>query len=119
MGVDAETVSPQARRTMEVLHAIGQAVERYYGSADAYPRADSIDELARLLEPRHLESVPRVDGWGHELVVWSDEGMLEIRSLGSDGEVEETPAWGARSDEAADVIYADGGFAQWPEGTLP
>ena len=62
------------------------------------------------------------DGWGHTILVWSDGETYRIVSPGKDGEVErdwtgEIDDGGATSIFTADIVFGDGVFLAWPEGT--
>lgn len=51
--------------TIKRMQAIGTAVEAYMEDHGTAPEVFSIDELARLLEPRYMEKCPNKDAWGN------------------------------------------------------
>ena len=51
--------------TIKRMQAIGTAVETYMEDHGTAPEVFSIDELARLLEPRYMEKCPKKDAWGN------------------------------------------------------
>jgi type II secretory pathway pseudopilin PulG len=76
-------------------------------------------ELERALVPRYVKSVPRYDGWEHELDVRISANTYVVRSLGSDGRAETdryTPNKTTFRFED-DVVFSEGTFIQYPEGT--
>jgi len=103
------------KRTMADLRSIGTAVEEYSVDHDAYPVANDLDELSRLIAPRYIRAVPRTDGWGRPFLVHADGESYTLVSPGKDGLVSGCEG-GATSTFASDVCFADGEFTQWPEG---
>jgi general secretion pathway protein G len=58
----------RAKRTIADVRAIGQALEAYATDHQRYPDAQSLEELAGVLEPKYMKKVPRTDGWGNDLI---------------------------------------------------
>lgn len=80
-----------------------------------------IDWLTEAVTPMYLSTLPRADGWGHALIFWSDGASYVIVSPGKDAEPERD--WAAGDSPrgpsmsfAADIVFANGEFVQWPEG---
>jgi type II secretory pathway pseudopilin PulG len=59
---------------------------------------------------------PRRDGWGHPFRIELAKGRARITSAGRDGLFQRHPAGGPTKSLDDDIIYADGGFVQFPEG---
>ncbi|GEM_PF-786184 len=119
------------RRTMADMRAAAAAVEAYAVDNGAYPDARTIDELASLLEPAYIRTMPRTDGWGHPLKYESwlegedDEAptLYALGSAGKDGAWEradliDTPEGRTRGPDA-DIVLVNGAFVQWPQGPHP
>ncbi|MFN7973490.1 MAG: type II secretion system protein GspG [Acidobacteriota bacterium] len=111
------------KRTMANMRAVGGAVDAFKKDTGSLPRAASIDELARALEPKYGSSVPSMDGWGrpirYEVI---DDGTYgyAISSAGKDGTWSQPrpvpPLRDLTRYFACDIVYADGAFCQSPEG---
>ncbi|HVS15714.1 MAG TPA: hypothetical protein VMV46_17455 [Thermoanaerobaculia bacterium] len=80
----------------------------------------SPEELERTLAPRHLRSLPRLDGWGRPLELrgaLEDSPRLVIRSAGSDGIYsgdEYAPGLLQAGSFEGDLVWADGRFVRQP-----
>lgn len=92
----------------------------------------TLDVLASALEPIYIRSLPRLDGWEHPYLVWSDTKTYFILSGGADGvldrdylaSVDPTAALAkdssATTDPTADIVFSDGQFVRWPmDGERP
>jgi len=120
----------QQKRTMADLRTLGTSVEAYKADNDAYPNASSIDALVPMLSPKYIQTAPTTDGWTHPLMYFcykQEAGRCLGYVLGSggrDGMFEhseprlyvESPA-GATTNFNCDLIFADGQFIEYPEGT--
>lgn len=121
----------QQKRTMADMRTIGASLEAYKSdNNDSYPNASSIEALAPLLSPKYIGTLPKTDGWAHPLMYFcykQEEGRCAGYVLGSggrDGMFEhseprayvDSPA-GATSHYDCDLIFADGQFIEYPEGT--
>ena len=77
------------------------------------------------LEPIYIRTMPESDAWGRPFLYWSDTSFYYIVSTGADGLLDmeyptRMPAElgvGATTEPAADIVFANGQFVQWPEGT--
>ena len=63
---DLHDVGPSHWSAEHIL-GVATAVEAYAHDYHRYPQADSIDALARQLEPTYAIKMPREDGWGYPL----------------------------------------------------
>jgi len=79
----------------------------------------STNELARVLEPKYVRTLPRKDGWGNAFqFTIGDQGQTYvIRSFGSDGKPDRVLnlASGVTKTFADDIVYANGSFVRYPE----
>jgi hypothetical protein len=71
-----------------------------------------------LLAPTYIAQPPLRDGWGRFLVYSVDNGRSQynIRSNGRDGQTTGVNC-GTTTDFNDDILYTNGTFVQWPEGT--
>ncbi|HVT16486.1 MAG TPA: hypothetical protein VHQ90_09970 [Thermoanaerobaculia bacterium] len=86
----------------------------------------SYDDLATLLVPKYLRSLPRNDPWGHPYEYRLNTRNLEatqimaVRSAGADGSFSgDSYEVGAFSptDHDHDLVWSDGYFVAWPEAS--
>jgi general secretion pathway protein G len=108
------------KRTMADLRAMGEAVEAYAVDATIYPVASDLGALKPAIFPTYIKVWAGADAWANALVYQpsSTPGRgYTLRSTGKDGIVESSPAGGSVGDFDCDIIFTDGQFVQWPEGT--
>jgi len=112
------------KRTMADLRTIGTAMESFFIDNNRYPVTDgwqSAETLIESLQPAYVRALPLKDGWGHEFHVRSDGESYVLVSAGKDGELDRD--WTELSDSGAttqfnsDIVFSDGQFVAWPEGT--
>jgi type II secretory pathway pseudopilin PulG len=80
----------------------------------------SYADLSRALAPAYIRTLPRFDGWGTELDVRvnGDQSLYALRSAGSDRSFELRPYTpGAVRDFESDIVFSNGNFLQYPEGS--
>ncbi|HKR65373.1 MAG TPA: type II secretion system protein GspG [Thermoanaerobaculia bacterium] len=111
------------KRTVADIRLIGTVVESYAVDNNAYPRAESMDELKPLIEPKYTAHLPKLDGWGNELRYRCTDNECKgyaISSSGADRIFEHVTAGeyegGATSNFNSDIVWVDGKFVQYPEG---
>jgi Type II secretion system (T2SS), protein G len=84
----------------------------------------SYDDLATLLVPRYIQSLPRNDPWGHPYEYrlntqnLAATQIMAVRSAGADGKFSgDSYEVGAFSpaDRDHDLVWSDGYFVAWPE----
>ncbi len=133
------------KRTMADMHAIATGWESRATDVNRYNAAGALSilalcstdlthtEVSSALVPTYIKIVPRVDGWGNPLrfrsqfawgatqasndyVMWSAGRNGD--STGSAG-FDATPSspGGATTSFNDDIIYSNGVFVQYPEGT--
>jgi len=118
------------RPTMADMRSIATAIESYAIDHDAYPCPRPglvpLSEVSELLEPVYIRDLPLQDGWGHPFLFSCSAEGYGIVSLGADGRpganygalgpgLAGMPAgmWSADPD----IVFVDGQFVAWPEGT--
>ena len=118
------------KRTMSDMRALATAVEAYAVDNNNYPTATCNAGLFTTtgtqlttasftdLTPTYIAQPPMRDGWSNFMIygvsVTTDKYM--IRSYGRDNAAS-TIVCGTTTNFNDDIIYADGTFVQWPEGT--
>jgi len=120
------------KRTMSDMRALATAVEAYAVDNNVYPAATcnggiftngTYNTLSTgsftNLTPTYIAQPPKTDGWGRYMAYALDASSnnYAIRSSGRDGAVNGTVNCGTTTNFNDDIIYADGTFVQWPEGT--
>lgn len=121
------TQRSKQKRSMADIRAIATAIETYGVEHNRYPEVANIDELAPLLEPKYIQRLPRVDGWGHAFVYRArcDNGSCSsytVASPGKDGTLEQPLSdyddqFTATTTFDDDIVFRDGSFVRAPEGS--
>ena len=101
------------RRTMRDMRLIAAGIEGYAFKSGQYPTAGS----RRALEGVLAFSLPERDGWGTEFVVQSAVSGYLILSPGMDGAVDEPQPSGPTTSLSSDIIFKNGQFVAYPEGS--
>jgi type II secretion system protein G len=119
------------KRTMSDMRSLATAVEAYAVDNNLYPAAacnpgiftsGTENQLATNsftnLTPTYIAQPPKTDGWGRFMYYALGTGSNDyrIRSYGRDGSASAVNC-GTTTNFNDDIIYADGTFIQWPEGT--
>ena len=119
------------KRTMSDMRALATAVEAYAVDNNTYPAATcnaglftggTYNTLSTgsftNLTPTYIAQPPKTDGWGRYMAyaLGNSSNDYSIRSTGRDGNVGSVTC-GTTTNFNDDIIYADGTFLQWPEGT--
>ena len=119
------------KRTMSDMRSLATAVEAYAVDNNVYPTAATCGgglyttigtqvgtASFTLLSPTYIAQPPVNDGWGHFLYYGSGLNGTAY-NIASGGRDNATAAafCGTTTDFNADIIYSNGTFIQWPEGT--
>jgi type II secretion system protein G len=119
------------KRTMSDMRALATAVEAYAVDNNNYPAAacnaglyttGTENALATNsftnLTPTYIAQPPKTDGWGRfmKYSLATDSSHYRIRSSGRDN-TDAAFVCGTTTNFNDDIVYADGTFLQWPEGT--
>jgi type II secretion system protein G len=110
------------KRTMADMRSVGTAVEAYAVDNNQYPAAASnVSLIASQVEPRYIKKMPTIDAWGTQYdYISSPSGAPQtytISSYGKNGVSEGTPIFGATTDFNNDIVFSQGSFVQFPEGS--
>ncbi|MFQ5719394.1 MAG: type II secretion system protein GspG [Acidobacteriota bacterium] len=114
------------KRTMADLRTMGTAVEQYEIDNSFYPVEAAETDVAgstflALVQPIYIRQLPTLDGWRFAMRYTSSAVAYTIGSRGKDGasggSLTLTGTGGPMSDFDCDIVFADGSFIQWPEGT--
>ena len=109
------------KRTMADMRAIGTAVESYAVDNNQYPAGGSpVSTIASVLEPRYIAQLVTTDAWqgaiDYEASPAATPQVYSIESYGKDGSNQAT-ATGTTTDFNNDIIFSQGLFVQYPEGS--
>jgi len=118
------------KRTMSDMRALATAIEAYAVDNNVYPNASCAGGLYTdvgtqvttasftALTPTYIAQPPKTDGWGRFLLYGVDtpHNNYNIQSYGRDGSAGSIFC-GTTTDFNDDILYADGTFVQWPEGS--
>ena len=117
------------KRTMSDMRSLATAIEAYAVDNNAYPNAScpsgALTSHAAVgtnsfsnLSPTYIGQPPIVDGWGTFFEYGNNTNAYDIWSLGRNKAVDGlTATCGTTTDFNADIVYGNGSFIQWPEGT--
>ena len=109
------------KRTMADMRSIGTAIESYAVDNNFYPKGMSNANGAAIsahVSPIYMKTVPNTDGWQN---VWDADStntgsQYTITSSAKDG-AQGTNTGGTTTDFNSDIVFANGQFFQWPQGT--
>ena len=107
------------KRSMMDMRSICTAIEAYSTDMASYPKGiASWAAIEPLLNPYFIEHPPNVDGWnnGWETSTTASGSDYTHVSLGKDGIPSGRPG-GMTTDFNCDIVYVNGAFFQWPQGT--
>ena len=123
------------KRTMSDMRALATAIEAYAVDNNNYPVAganncnpgiytsDNENSLATNsftnLTPTYIANPPKIDGWGRFMLyaLAAPPSQYRVRSMGREGAVDSGIQCGTTTNFNDDIIYSNGTFIQWPEGT--
>jgi hypothetical protein len=116
---------------MSDMRALATAIESYAVDNNVYPAATCATGLWTTttvtlatnsftnLSPTYIAQPPKFDGWSAFLLYGSDAPPGEnyaIKSFGRD-KASTTITCGTTTNFNDDIVYSNGTFVQWPEGT--
>ena len=107
------------KRSMADLRSIAEATEAYHIDQGTYPKGvPDWATLETFVSPFFIKAPPTSDGWNHIWTVAIDGAgaSYTLVSLGKDG----TPSsWtgGMTGSFNCDIVFSNGQFFQWPQGT--
>ena len=118
------------KRTMGDMRSLATAIEAYAVDNNEYPTASCAEGLMTtqgatlttgsftLLTPTYIAQAPKQDGWG-QFMEYFRSSPGDAYNLWSGGRDKTFVAatCGTTTDFNDDIIYSNGTFLQWPEGT--
>ena len=110
------------KRTMADMRAIGTAVEAFAVDNNRYPDDSSdVSTITDDVEPRYIKKLPTEDAWGASFqYVSSPNTTAQVYTIASNGKNttgESTLFRGATTNFNNDIIFSQGSFVQYPEGS--
>ena len=118
------------KRSMSDMRSLATAIEAYAVDNNLYPPAACAGGLFTQLgsaltagsftrlTPTYIAQPPKQDGWGRffRYRLNGARTSYNVRSFGRDGG-SDSIACGTTTDFNDDILYSNGTFLQWPEGT--
>jgi general secretion pathway protein G len=117
------------KRTMSDIRTMATAVEAYAVDNNVYPSGDCTGKFTAIdavldsdslsvLAPTYIANPVRVDGWGNFMLYETDTPNQQygFRSKGRDN-TPTTFTCLTTTNFNDDIVYSNGGFINWPEGT--
>jgi general secretion pathway protein G len=119
------------KRTMSDIRTMATAVEAYAVDNNVYPAGDCAGKYTdvavgnvmtstslSVLAPTYIANPVRTDGWGHfmEYNTPDDNQQYAFRSRGRDN-TDTGYTCITTTNFNDDIVYSNGGFINWPEGT--
>ena len=109
------------KRTMADMRSIGTAIESYAVDNNFYPKGMSNAGAAAIsgfVSPIYMKTVPTTDGWQN---AWdcdstANGAQYTITSVAKDA-APGTNNGSTTLDFNCDIVFANGQFYQWPQGT--
>jgi general secretion pathway protein G len=110
------------KRTMADMRSIGTAVEAYAVDNNFYPDDSSdVTSITGAVEPRYIKKLPTEDAWGSAFQYVSSPDnsaqVYTISSPGKDGKDDGNLFRGATTNFNNDIVFSQGSFVQFPEGS--
>ena len=107
------------KRTMADVRSIGTAIESYAVDNNRYVKGLTAANAAGYLTPIYMKTLPGTDGWQNAWVMASDTNgtTYTVTSWTKDGITDGTATGGMTTDFNCDIVFRDGQFFRWPQGT--
>jgi general secretion pathway protein G len=105
------------KRTMADMRSIGTAVESYAVDNNFYPKTGTTLPTSDI-SPIYIKTVPATDGWNNNWVYATDTlgSQYTIESITKDA-TNNSDSGGMTNSFNCDIVFANGQFWQWPQGT--
>ncbi|MEK7798347.1 MAG: prepilin-type N-terminal cleavage/methylation domain-containing protein [Acidobacteriota bacterium] len=109
------------KRTMADMRSLGTSIESYAVDNNFYPKGMASVAAAGVsthVAPIYIKTVPTTDGWNNAWDIDSTAtgSQYTITSPAKDG-TQGTQTGGQTGDFNCDILFANGQFFQWPQGT--
>lgn len=115
------TERSKQKRTLADIRTVSTALRAYAEEKGSYPTG-SIGDLQGALVPAYASTLPRLDGWSHELRYQAQENGYAIGSAGKDGTFDQGSLFdythGTTDNFDCDIVFANGAFVQYPQGAV-
>jgi len=125
------TLTTQQRETMVAIRQAAMSMEKYAIINNSYPGRTAglinVEVLRQLLPRKESKRLRLLDGWGNQILFWSDGSDYVLVSLGSDGKkdavrtsfgasknMSELLCEGASDEGMKDIVFSDGQFCSYP-----
>ena len=112
-----------ARRTMSDMRSVGTAIESYQVDNGFPPEQGSsgnVDGIRWHLQPTYIRTLPTMDAWKNPFQYVGGPSKNDnywVRSYGKDGKYDGNTTEGSTRSFDNDIVYSNGQFIIWPEGT--
>lgn len=108
------------KTTMMDLKTLGAAIESYMTDLYFAPKVESVEELAKLLEPYYIKTAPLEDGFGYPFHYQADKDLYSLGSGGRGGQFDgfdQTGYYIIQTIEgfSKDIIFSNGAFVFSPK----
>ena len=109
------------KRTMADMRSVGTAVEAYAVDNNAYPAGGSaVTAIASKVEPKFIKKLPTTDAWQRAFDYVSSPSTAPqeytIEAYGKNG-ADEGIYRGQTADFNNDIIFSQGSFVEYAEGS--
>jgi general secretion pathway protein G len=121
------------KRSMSDMRTLATAVESYSVDNNLYPNASCspntfatggslvllVDSSFTSIIPTYVGTTVLKDGWGKPFhyAVNTQQDQYRIECWGRDNTFDGSVSCGTTTNFNADIMYSNGTFIQWPEGT--
>ncbi len=121
------------KRSMSDMRALATAIEAYAVDNNIYPNATASTCAGGIfttstvalstasfsnLSPTYIANAPKTDGWGNFFQYGSDGPGNNYMILSAGRDKSSSGVFcGTTTNFNDDIVYSDGTFIQWPEGT--
>ena len=113
------------KRTMADIRSIATAWEARATDTNAYNAAglswptasQNVTAVEGWLAPTYIKKLPVYDGWNGMFKVGVTQLSYSIESYGADKSNDGSDAAGPTGDFDCDIIFSEGNFIKYPEGT--
>ena len=117
-----KTFEARLRATMNDMHTVGRALKHYIHDYNQAPKANSILELSKILQPFYIKTLPLADAWGNEILYKVDPKNPKNYWVGSPGSdvkfqgFDQKGTWKFEEGEKGqDIVLANGDFTYKPD----
>jgi general secretion pathway protein G len=111
------------KRTMSDIRSIGTAVESYQvdnGFPISQTTLGNISTIGAYLMPTYIKILPTQDAWKKDVQYIGGPTLGDtytVRSYGKDRSDDTNNTQGSTNNFNNDIVYSNGQFTIWPEGT--